>query len=105
MPLPLFRRRSTLPWPLELVASVMARVLYRVRSSGTEHFPPQGGVLLIMNHISYVDVIVMQLACPRPIRFIGHKGLRRHRFFNWCFEVTGCIAVDTDQPLEAIRAA
>jgi acyl-[acyl-carrier-protein]-phospholipid O-acyltransferase/long-chain-fatty-acid--[acyl-carrier-protein] ligase len=105
MPLPLFRRRSTLPWFLEVVAGLIAHLLYRVRSSGTEHFPRQGGVLLIMNHISYVDVVVLQLACPRPIRFIGHKGLRRHRFFNWCFDLSGCIAVDTNQPLDAMRAA
>ena len=69
----MFRRRSTLPFFLELIASAIARLLYRVRTSGTEHFPRTGGVLLIINHISYVDVIVAQLACPRPLRFIGYK--------------------------------
>jgi acyl-[acyl-carrier-protein]-phospholipid O-acyltransferase/long-chain-fatty-acid--[acyl-carrier-protein] ligase len=102
---PLFRRRSTLPYPLELIACVIARFLYRVRTSGVEHFPLRGGVLLIMNHISYVDVIVLQLACPRPIRFVGHKGLRRQRFFNWCFDVSGCIDVDDRHPLEGRQAA
>lgn len=105
MPKPLFRRRSTLPLVLEWIASLIARVLYRVRARGTEHFPATGGVVLIMNHISYVDVIVLQMACPRPIRFVGHKGLRRQRFFDWCFQISGCIALDTSSPMGGVRAA
>ena len=49
-------------------------MLYRVRWSGTEFFPRTGGVLLIANHISYVDVVVLQIACPRPIRFVEPRG-------------------------------
>lgn len=77
---PIFRRRSQLPYFLELIASLVARTLYRVRSSGAENIPVTGGVLLIANHISYVDVIVLQLTCPRPIRFVGHQGLKRNPF-------------------------
>ena len=105
MPLPLFRRRSYLPWYLELVARVVARALYRLRTSGTDNLPATGGVLLIANHISYVDVVVLQLACARPIRFLGYKGLRRNPFFNWCFNISGCLDVAAGLPLEGMRAA
>ena len=105
MALPFFRRRSLLPFPLEIFASVIARMLYRVRTSGRENFPREGGLLLISNHISYVDVVVLQLACPRPIRFLGHKGLKRNAFFNWCFEVSGSIAISSETPREGMRGA
>ncbi len=105
MSLPVFRRRSSLPFLLEVVASLIARMLYRVRTSGRENFPRAGGVLLISNHISYVDVVVLQLACPRPIRFVGHKGLRRNAFFNWCFEVSGSISITAETPREGMRGA
>src|SRR3954469_14111128 len=105
MRFPFIRRRTYLPFLLELIAGAVARVLYRVRTSGLENLPRHGGVLLIANHISYVDVVVLQLVCPRPIRFIGHKGLRRNAFFNWCFEVTGSISLSAKQPIEGIRAA
>ncbi len=105
MPTPLFRRRTYLPFHLEFIASVIARLLYRVRTSGLEHLPAHGGVLLIANHITYVDVVVLQLVCPRPIRFIGHKGLRRNRFFNWCFDISGCIGISSEQPREGMRSA
>jgi acyl-[acyl-carrier-protein]-phospholipid O-acyltransferase/long-chain-fatty-acid--[acyl-carrier-protein] ligase len=105
MPRPIFIRRSNLPYFLELIAGLVARLLYRVRSSGAGNIPSTGGVLLISNHISYVDVIVLQLACPRPIRFIGHQGLKRNAFFNWCFEVSGSIPISAESPREGMKAA
>ena len=105
MPTPLFRRRSYLPYFLELVARLIARVLYRVRTKGLEQLPKSGGVLLISNHISYVDVVVLQLVCPRPIRFLGYRGLRRNWFFNWCFDMSGCLTIAPEHPMEGIRAA
>ena len=105
MPLPLFRRRSNLPFLIELVASLVARAFYRVRTIDVENFPATGGVLLIANHISYVDVVVLQLACPRPIRYVGHWGLRRTPFFAGCFHLSGAIPISSQHPLEGMRAA
>lgn len=105
MPYPALSRRSHLPFFIELVASVIARVLYRVRTSGAGNLPATGGVLLIANHISYVDVVVLQLACPRPIRYVGHWGLRRHWFFAWCFHLSGAIPISSKHPLDGMRAA
>ncbi len=102
--MPLFRRRSHLPFHLEVIASLIARVLYRVRTHGVENIPLTGGVVMIANHISYVDMVVLQLVCPRPIRFVGYKGLRHNWFFNWSFEVSGCISVSS-KPLDGMRAA
>ena len=45
MPTPFIRRRSYLPFYLELVAEIIARLLYRVRTAGLEHFPKAAGVL------------------------------------------------------------
>lgn len=105
MPASIVRRRSLLPFILEVIIGAIARILYRVRSSGTDHFPATGGVLLITNHISYVDAVVTQLACPRPIRFVGYKGLQANPLFEWGFRISGIIPVTADGPLAGIRAA
>src|SRR5688500_17049662 len=105
MAVPRFRRRSYLPFYLEWFARLIAGMLYRVRSSGVENIPAQGGVLLVANHISYVDVVVLQLACPRPIRFVGYKGLRHTAFIDWCFEQSGCLSISPEHPIEGIRGA
>lgn len=103
MPLPLIPKRSYLPWFLELIASVVARLLYRVRFSGANKIPAEGGVLLVANHLSYVDPILLQLACPRPIRFMGYKGLRSHGFFDWAFRCSGALSIASDSPSDGIR--
>ena len=101
---PAFSRRSYLPYPLERIALVAARMLYRVRASGVEQIPARGGGLLVANHLSYVDVVVLQLACPRPIRFVGHAGfLRGHAFFAWVFRLTGTIPASASDALAATR--
>ncbi len=105
MPNPAFRRRSQLPFFIELIASMIARLLYRVRTSGAENMPVTGGVLLLTNHISYVDVVVLQLACPRPIRFVGYQGLTRNGFFNWVFKISGSIPISSEQPRAGMKAA
>ena len=102
---PLLPRRSNLPFFLEFIASTVARLLYHVRTSGAENLPKTGGVLLIANHISYADVVVLQLACPRPIRFVGYQGLTRNGFFNWVFKVSGSIPISSEQPRQGMKAA
>mgnify|MGYP001356943452 FL=1 len=102
---PLLRRRSFLPYPVEWIATLVARGLYRVRASGVEHVPRTGGALLIANHLSYVDPIVLQLACSRRIRFVGFEGLHRHAFFDLCLRWSGTIPISAKQPMEGMKRA
>ncbi len=105
MATPLFPRRSYLPYPVELLAAMAARVLYRVRFSGAEQIPATGGALLIANHLSYVDPIVLQLACPRRIRFVGFHGLRNHWFFDLCLRWSGALLISERRPSDGIKGA
>ncbi|WP_255558869.1 AMP-binding protein [Horticoccus luteus] len=101
----MLKRRSYLPRPLEWIACGLARLLYRVRTRGGEHIPVTGGAVLIANHLSYVDVVVLQLACPRPVRFVGFQGLGEHAFFAWVFRMSGTIPLQVENPAAGIRAA
>ncbi|MEO7414517.1 MAG: AMP-binding protein [Opitutaceae bacterium] len=102
---PIYHRRSYFPFFIEVFTILIARLLYRVRTSGTENIPATGGAVLIANHLSYVDVIVLQLACPRPLRFIGYKGLGRHWFFDWIFRMSGVIPITSKNSTEGVRLA
>lgn len=99
---PIFTR-SHAPWWIAWPVTVLARLLYRVSSRGAERIP-EGGALLLANHISYADVFALQMACPRPIRFVGHEGLmREHWFFRLVFKLTGTIPVSPANALETMR--
>lgn len=62
---------------LRFLAWVLVHTLYRVRSIGTERLPEHGAVVLVCNHVSFVDAIVIMAQSPRPIRFVMHYGIFR----------------------------
>ena len=60
------------------------RIFYRQKVLHAERMPEEGGVLLVPNHVSYIDAFILTAASPRPIRFLMHDsyferdGLLRH---------------------------
>ena len=55
---------------LRFLAFVLTRCIYRFRVRGEEHIPVTGAAILVCNHVSYVDAVLLMAASPRPIRFI-----------------------------------
>lgn len=55
---------------LRFYAWIVARALYRLRYKGEENIPATGAALLICNHVSYVDWLIIMAAVRRPVRFI-----------------------------------
>lgn len=59
--------------PYSLVRAVLwlaTHTIYRVRVQGLENLPRQGGALLISNHVSFVDWLLLMAAADRPVRFL-----------------------------------
>lgn len=100
---PVSIRRSCLPWPLEIIVGLVAMLFYRFRVIGRENVPEEGGVLLLPNHLSYIDAIIMQMACPRRLRFVAHDQLKHHWFFEWAIRVSGAIVISPRHNLESAR--
>jgi acyl-[acyl-carrier-protein]-phospholipid O-acyltransferase / long-chain-fatty-acid--[acyl-carrier-protein] ligase len=83
---------------------LLASRFYRVTALGTDNLP-QGGFLLLPNHISWIDAIVLQLACQRPIRYIIDQEFYRKPMLHWFLRLVRCIPIDTRHSHSAIRAA
>ncbi len=79
-------------------------MFYRVSPFGAENIPREG-FLLLPNHISFVDAIVLQLACPRRIRFVVDEGFYRNRWLHPFLELAGCIPITGRRAKEAIKLA
>jgi acyl-[acyl-carrier-protein]-phospholipid O-acyltransferase/long-chain-fatty-acid--[acyl-carrier-protein] ligase len=82
----------------------IARAIYRVTSFGQEHLP-SGGFLLLPNHISFVDAIVLQLACPRRIRYIVDESFYKNRVLHPILRLADCIPIAPRRAKEAVRMA
>ena len=91
--------------PLWIAAPVwlLSRLLYRVRVLGASYVPGSGGAVVIANHLSYVDVVVLQLACPRPLRYMAYRGPGTGRLLNWIFRRAGVIVVSPHSPSQWLR--
>ena len=93
--------------PHHTVCTVMrfgGRFFYRVRSIGWEKVPT-GGALVICNHLSYVDAVVLQIAAPRPMRFIAFAGFVKNPVMRFIFRAAGVIPVTANKPMKGIRLA
>jgi acyl-[acyl-carrier-protein]-phospholipid O-acyltransferase/long-chain-fatty-acid--[acyl-carrier-protein] ligase len=93
--------------PHHTVCTVMRLIgplFYRVKTRGTENIP-EGGALMICNHLSYVDAVVLQVASPRPVRFIAFAGFAKNPFLRFAFRAAGVIPVTPNKPMKGIRLA
>src|SRR5438132_13304466 len=95
---------STAESVLHIIAGPPLRCLYRVTAHGLRNLP-SGGFLLLPNHITWVDAIVLQLACPRPIRYIIDQEFYRKPILHPFLRLVGCIPIDARHSHSAIRAA
>ncbi len=49
---------------------VLTHTLYRIKRVNLHHIPKKGGALLVCNHVSYMDALLLSAVCPRLIRFV-----------------------------------
>ena len=90
---------------LSTITLLIAKVFYRVRSIGGENVPAEGGALLVCNHVSYVDAIILSLACPRRISFLSFEGFFKTPLLGTLLRAFGSIPVSERHSKDAIRAA
>ena len=83
---------------------LLVRCFYRVTALGLENLP-QGGFLLLPNHITWVDALVLQLACSRPIRYVIDEEHYHKPILHPILRTLGCIPINTRNSRSAIRAA
>lgn len=65
------------------IADHFVQLIYRLDISGFENIPDTGPALLISNHISYIDGLVIQASCKRPIRFVIDKHIYEIPLVNY----------------------
>jgi 1-acyl-sn-glycerol-3-phosphate acyltransferase len=67
--------------------------VYRLDKEGLEHIPDEGPVMLVCNHVSYVDALIIAAACRRPVRFVMHYAIFRVPVLNFIFRTGRAIPI------------
>lgn len=77
---------------------------YKLEFIGEEHIPPRGPVLLLGNHISWIDWILVQIPIERRLRYIMERRIYEWRFSNWLMRLGRTIPISQKAPKSAFVA-
>src|SRR5881392_2909128 len=89
---------------LYLLGRPLVRCFYRVTALRLENLPA-GGFLLVPNHITWVDALILQFACPRPIRYVIDQEYYYKPILHPILRKIGCIPISNRHSHAAVRAA
>ncbi|MBQ4090043.1 MAG: 1-acyl-sn-glycerol-3-phosphate acyltransferase, partial [Clostridia bacterium] len=81
-------------------------IVHPVRVTGKENLPKEGGFMMCVNHISFLDPVITVLYVKRHIRFMGKKELFSNKIVAGVLNAVGAFPVDRGRAdLAAIREA
>jgi 1-acyl-sn-glycerol-3-phosphate acyltransferase len=73
---------------------LLVKSLYRLRVRGIEeHVPDEGPALLVCNHVSYMDALILAGAIPRPVRFVMYHRIYDIPGLHWLFKTARAIPI------------
>lgn len=78
---------------LRFVVWLLIHTVYRLRVSGMEHVPEKGGAVIVANHVSFVDALIIMAACRRPIRFVMDHNIFRWPILSFVFRTSRAIPI------------
>jgi acyl-[acyl-carrier-protein]-phospholipid O-acyltransferase/long-chain-fatty-acid--[acyl-carrier-protein] ligase len=78
--------------------------IYRIRIVGQEHVPFRGPALLVCNHMSHADALLVGASVQRFIRFLMYRPYYEIRWLNWLFHLMKAIPVSARNRREIVEA-
>ena len=87
---------------VRFIAVILAKIFYRLKVYGLENIPVEKGALIISNHVSWVDAILLSATLQRRIRFIMDKTLYNNKLFNPVCRLMKVIPISMNDPPKQI---
>jgi 1-acyl-sn-glycerol-3-phosphate acyltransferase len=79
---------------MRFLAWIYIRLMYRIDIHGVEkNVPDEGPALLVCNHVSYMDALILSSAIPRPIRFVMYYKIFNTPGARWAFKAARAIPI------------
>ena len=84
---------------------VVSNLLYRVKVAGADRIPREGGALMVANHVTYVDWLIIAGACRRPVRLVMHYSFMRYPLLRELCKRNGVIPIASAKESPEVLAA
>jgi 1-acyl-sn-glycerol-3-phosphate acyltransferase len=78
---------------LRFIAWLLVKAVYRLRTEGLDHIPHEGAAVLVANHVSFADAVIIMGAAPRPIRFVMDHRIFKTPLLGFIFRHCGAIPI------------
>jgi 1-acyl-sn-glycerol-3-phosphate acyltransferase len=78
---------------MRFLAWLLIHTIHRVVTVDTDRIPEEGAAVLVSNHVSYVDAIVIMAASPRPIRFVMDHRIFKMPLLGFIFRTAKAIPI------------
>ncbi|MBA2124136.1 hypothetical protein B9J78_04275 [bacterium Unc6] len=82
----------------KVLGSVLCKILFRIRFFGVQNIPSSGGFILASNHTSYLDPVMLGVACPRELNFLVMKELFDVQFLSWIIKRCNTFPINRKRP-------
>ncbi|MBF0252296.1 MAG: MFS transporter [Candidatus Omnitrophica bacterium] len=90
---------------IRLLNWILAHTLYRIKVVGEDNIPKEGGALLVCNHVSYADPILVLSSVKRPIRFMVFRPIYDNPIINPFCKILNAIPVSfADGPKKIVQS-
>ena len=90
---------------VRLILVLLTRTVYRIRVHGEENVPTEGPALIVSNHVSWADAVVLMATQQRRIRFVMDRAISQNRWIGWIFRLGQVIPISATDPPKKIVAA
>jgi 1-acyl-sn-glycerol-3-phosphate acyltransferase len=78
---------------MRFIVWIWVHIFYRLKKTGLDHIPEQGPAILVCNHVSFVDALIIFAACPRPVRFVMDHDIFKIPLLSFIFRTARAIPI------------
>ncbi|MCI0749180.1 MAG: MFS transporter [Nevskiales bacterium] len=78
---------------MRFIAWLLINALYRIRVEGLDRIPDTGPCVVVCNHVSFIDALIVGGTVRRPVRFVMYYKLLRIPVLNWIFKTARAIPI------------
>lgn len=89
----MYALRQLLAPTVRFLIYLVSRLFYRLRVVGLENVPAEGGAVLVANHVSWIDAVMVVLGSARPVRMLGYADYIERWPVRWLAEAFGAIPI------------
>jgi hypothetical protein len=89
---------------MRFIVWIWVHTLYRLKKTNLDQIPEEGPALLVCNHVSFVDALIISAGCPRPVRFVMDHNIFKIPVLSFIFRTARTIPIASRKEDPAIAA-